>query len=229
MKSASRPDRTRRALGLLFPLAGALRANRVLRVRRPEMDFALPTFRDNEIAHWQATLEGSPSLGPVIDQVYEQEAARAGAVAAKAQRILAASALVLALFALTAALPAMTRMSAVSPWFVIAAVYAFTALFAAVRAVLLDRPLVVELDALATPLAAAANARGETAVGMLLLAVRARRAAAVLHNRVAVQAAANLADAAVASLRNAFVALAVWMLCDVAPPALGETMRWWLG
>ena len=76
MKAASRPDPTRRALGLLFPLAGALRANRVRRARRPEMDFVQPTFRDNEIAHWQASLEASPSLGAVIDQVYEETTAR---------------------------------------------------------------------------------------------------------------------------------------------------------
>lgn len=229
VKVASRPERTRRALGLLFPLAGALRANQVLHVRRPEMDFALPVFRDNEIAHWQAALEASPSLGPVIDQVYEQEIARGAAVAAKAQRSFTVAALVLALFALTAALPAMSWMSAVSPWFVIAAAYAFTAVFAATRAVLLDRPLSVDLDALAAPIAAATTTRGEAAIGVLLLAVRARRAAAVLHNRVAVQAAANLADAAVASLRNAFVALGVWMLFEVAPLALAQTFRWWGG
>lgn len=227
MKVASSPDRTRQALGVLFPLAGALRANRVLRVRRPEMDFVLPSFRDNEIAHWQAVLEASPSLGAVIDQIHEQAAARGAAVAAKAQRTLATSALVLALFALIASLPAMAAPSPVSPWLVVAAVYAFAALLAAVRAVLLDRPLAVELDALADPIAAATMTRGEAAVGVLLLGVRARRAAAVLHNRVAVQASANLADAAVASLRNAFVALAVWMLLAVVPAALAETFRWW--
>lgn len=227
MKVASRPDRTRQALGILFPLAGALRANRVLRVRRPEMDFALPTLRDNEIAHWQAALDATPSLGPVIDQVYEQAAARGAAVAAKAQRALATAALVLALLTLIASLPAMATATAVSPWLVVAAVYAFVALLAAVRAVLLDRPLTVELDALADPIAAATTTRGEAAVGVLLLGVRSRRAAAVLHNRVAVQASANLADAAVASLRNAFVALAVWMVLWVVPAALGETLRWW--
>lgn len=227
MKAASRPDRVRQVLGVLFPLAGALRANRVLRVRRPEMDFALPTFRDNEIAHWQAALGASPSLGTVIDQVYDQAAARGAAVAAKAQRSLATSALVLALFALIAALPAMATASAVSPWLVVAMAYAFAALLAAVRAILLDRPLTVELDALADPIAAATATRGEAALGVLLLGVRARRAAAVLHNRVAVQASANLADAAVASLRNAFVALAVWMVLEVVPTALAETFRWW--
>lgn len=229
VKVASRPERTRRALGILFPLAGALRANQVLRVRRPEMAFALPTFRENEIAHWQAALEASPSLGAVIDQVYEQEAERGAAVAAKAQRGFTVAALVLALFALTASLPAMSRMSAVSPWFVIAAAYAFTALFAASRAVLLDRPLSVDLDALAAPIVAATTTRGEAALGVLLLSVRARRAAALLHNRVAAQAAANLADAAIASLRNAFVSLAVWMLVEVAPAALVQTFRWWGG
>lgn len=227
MKVASRPDRTRQALGILFPLAGALRANRVLRVRRPEMDFALPTLRDNEIAHWQTALEATPSLGVVIDQVYEQAAARGASVAAKAQRTLATAALVLALLTLIASLPAMAAASAVSPWLVVAAAYAFVALLAAVRAVLLDRPLTVELDALADPIAAATTTRGEAAVGVLLLGVRSRRAAAVLHNRVAVQAAANLADAGVASLRNAFVALAVWMVLWVVPTALAETFRWW--
>ena len=227
MKVASSPDRTRQALGVLFPLAGALRANRILRVRRPEMDFALPTFRDNEIAHWQAALEATPSLGEVIDQVYDQVTARGAAVAAKAQRSLATSALVLALFALIASLPAMATRSAASPWLVVAAAYAFAALLAAVRAVLLDRPLAVELDALADPIAAASTTRGESALGVLRLGVRARRAAAVLHNRVAVQASANLADAAVASLRNAFVVLAVWMVLDVVPTALAETFRWW--
>lgn len=227
VKVASRPDRTRRALGILFPLAGALRANRVLYARRPELAYAQPALRDNEIAHWQAALDASPSLGSVIDQVYEETAARGTAVAAKAQRALATAALVLALFALTASLPAMATMSPLSPWVVVAVVYAFAALIAAVRAVLLDRPLAVDLDALADPIAAATSARGETAVGVLLLGVRARRAAAVLHNRVAVQAAANLADAAVASVRNAFVALSVWMLLDVAPLALAETFHWW--
>ncbi|MBM4246381.1 MAG: hypothetical protein FJ148_21730 [Deltaproteobacteria bacterium] len=227
MKVASSPDRTRQALGILFPLAGALRANRVLRVRRPEMDFALPVFRDNEIAHWQAALDATPSLGAVIDQVYEQAAARGAAVAAKAQRTLSTAALVLALFTLTASLPAMATATAVSPWLVVAAAYAFTALLAATRAVLLDRPLAVELDALADPITAATATRGEAAIGVLLLAVRARRAAAVLHNRVAVQASANLADAAVASLRNAFVALAAWLLLQVVPAALADTLRWW--
>lgn len=227
VKAASRPDPTRRALGLLFPLAGALRANRVLRARRPEMDFVQPTFRDNEIAHWQAAVEASPSLGAVIDQVYEETAARGATVAAKAQRAVTTSGLALGLFTLTASLPAMASPSAVSPWLVVAVAYAFAALLAAVHAVLLDRPLAVELDALADPITTSTSARGEAAVGVLLLGVRARRAAAVLHNRVAVQAASNLADAAVASLRNAFVALSVWMLLDVAPRALAETFRWW--
>ncbi|MBY0277310.1 hypothetical protein K2Z84_18420, partial [Candidatus Binatia bacterium] len=139
-------------MGILFPLADALRANRSLHVRRPEMAFGQPLFRDNEIAHWQTALEASPSLGPVIDQVYEEATARGTAVAAKAQRALATSALVLGLFALAASLPATATASPVSPWLVVATVYAFAALLAAVRAVLLDRPLTVELDALAEPI-----------------------------------------------------------------------------
>lgn len=227
MKVASKPDGTSRALGILFPLAAALRANRALLARRPEMDSVAPGLRDNEIAHWQAALEGSPSLGAIIDQVYEQEHARAAAVAGKAQRGLTTAALVISILAMTVTLPAIGQMFAVSPWFLIAAVYAFAALFGAVRAVRLDRPLNVELDALADPIAAATATRGEAACGVLVVAVRARRAAAVLHNRVVTQAAANLADATIASLRNAFVAIALWMLFDVAPGALAEIVRTW--
>lgn len=224
---ASKPDGTSRMLGIFFPLAGALRANRVLHLRRPEMGNATPGFRETEISHWQAALEGSPSLGQVIDQVYEQEGARAAGVAGKAQRGLATAALVISILAMTVTLPAIGQMFAVSPWFLIAAIYAFAALYGAVRAVHLDRRLHVELDALADPIAAATATRGEAACGVLLVAVRARRAAAVLHNRVVTQAAGNLADATFASLRNAFVAIALWMLFDVAPGALAEIVRSW--
>jgi hypothetical protein len=212
---------------MLFPLAGALRANRVLHLRRPELGNPAPGFRETEVAHWQAALEGSPSLGQVIDQVYDQEATRAAAVAGQAQRGLATAAVVISILAMTVTLPAIGQMFAVSPWFLIAAVYAFAALFGAVRAVHLDRRLHVELDALADPLAAATATRGEAACGVLLVAVRARRAAAVLHNRVVTQAAQNLADATFASLRNAFVAVLIWMLFDVAPGALAEMVRSW--
>ncbi|MEW6272537.1 MAG: hypothetical protein AB1689_24935 [Thermodesulfobacteriota bacterium] len=209
-----------RMLAALFPLAQALRANRALRLRRPEMDAASPVFRDTDVAHWQAALESSPSLGTVIDQVYEHEAAHCTAVAGKAQRALATAAVVLGILALTVTLPAIGQMFAVSPWFLVAALYAFAALFGAVRAVRLDRFLHVELDALAEPLDEARNARGEAACGLLLLHVRSRRAAAVLHNRVVAQAAGNLADATFASLRNAFIAILLWMVFDVAPAAL---------
>jgi len=224
---ASKPDGTSRILGILFPLAGALRANRVLHLRRPEMGTPGSGLRDTEIAHWQAALEGSPSLGEVIDQVYEQETARGLEVAGKAQRGFATAALVISILAMTVTLPAIGQMFVVSPWFLVAAVYAFAALYGAVRAVHLDRRLHVELDALADPIAAATATRGEAACGVLLVAVRARRAAAVLHNRVVSQAAGNLADATFASLRNAFVAVAVWMLFDVAPGTLGEIVRSW--
>lgn len=224
---ASKPDGTGRMLEIVFPLAAALRANRVLRARRPELDAPAPAFRDAEIAHWQSALEGSPSLGAVIDQVYEQEIARGATVAAKAQRGLATTALVISILAMTVTLPAIGQMFAVSPWFLVAAVYAFAALYCSVRAVRLDRPLAVELDALADPIAASTATRGEAASGVLMLAVRARRAAAVLHNRVVTQATANLADASVASLRNALVAIALWMAFDVAPATLSEVIRTW--
>lgn len=227
MKVASKPDGTSRILGMLFPLAGALRANRVLHLRRPELGSPTPGFRDTEIAHWQAALEGSPSLGTVIDQVYDQEVQRAAEIAGKAQRGLATAALVISILAMTVTLPAIGQMFAVSPWFLLAAVYAFAALFGAVRAVHLDRRLHVELDALADPLAAATATRGEAACGVLLIAVRARRAAAVLHNRVVTQATGNLADATFASLRNAFVAIGIWMLFDVAPGTFSEIVRSW--
>ncbi|HEY8517039.1 MAG TPA: hypothetical protein VIS07_16130 [Candidatus Binatia bacterium] len=206
-----------RLLGAVFPLAQALRENRALRLRRPEMAAPTPRFRDTDVAHWQAALESSPSLGAVIDQVYEHEAGHCAAVAAKAQRALATSAVVISILALTVMLPAIGQMFAVSPWLLVAALYAFAALFGAVRAVQLARFLHVELDALAEPLEEARNARGETASGVLLLHVRARRAAAVLHNRIVAQAASNLADATFASLRNAFVAVLLWMALEVAP------------
>lgn len=209
-------------LDLVFPLAEALRANRTLKARRPELGSSSPAFRDAEIAHWQSALEGSPTLGELIDQVYEQETARAAAVTGKAQRALATAALVIGLLTIAVAMPAIGQMFAVSPWFLVAALYAFAGLFGAVRAVRLDRYLHVELDALAGPIASAANARGEAARGVLLVEVRARRAAAVLHNRVVSQAAGNLADASFASLRNAFVALLLWMALDVTPTALSE-------
>ncbi len=209
-------------LDLVFPLAEALRANRTLKARRPELGSSSPAFRDAEIAHWQSALEGSPTLGELIDQVYEQETARAATVTGKAQRALATAALAIGLLTIAVAMPAIGQMFAVSPWFLVAALYAFAGLFGAVRAVRLDRYLHVELDALAGPIASAANARGEAARGVLLVEVRARRAAAVLHNRVVSQAAGNLADASFASLRNAFVALLLWMALDVTPTALSE-------
>jgi hypothetical protein len=214
-----------RVLGAIFPLAEALRANRALRVRRPEMTHASPGFRDTDVAHWQAALEASPSLGAIIDQVYEHEAIHAAAVAGKAQRALATAAVVISILALTVTLPAIGQMFAVSPWFLVAAVYAFAALFGGVRAVRLDHYLHVELDALADPIEHARSARGEAACGLLVLQVRSRRAAAVLHNRVVAQAAGNLADATFASLRNAFVAILLWMVIDVAPAALAEVVQ----
>lgn len=230
MTVGSRPEGlSSRALRVLFPLAEALRANRTLRTRRPEMYDAAPGFRDTELTHWRGALEGSPSLGSVIDQVYEQETARAAGVTGKAQRALAVSAVVVSLLALTVTLPAIGQMFAVSPWFLVAAVYAFAALFGAVRAVRLDRYVHVELDALVDPIESARAARGEAARGVLLVEVRARRAAAVLHNRIVSEAAGNLADATFANLRNAFVALALWMVFDVAPPALAEVGRSWRG
>jgi len=216
-------------IGAVLPILTVLRANRRLRARRPEIAQAHPRLREAEISHWRGLLGESPSLGAIVDQVYDQELARWEAVSARAQRSFATSAVSVSVLCLTIALPAIGQMFAVSPWFVIAALFGFTALLASVRANRCDRPLLIEIESLAEPIDAAQRARGEIARDVLLVEVRSRRAAAMLHNRAVAERVANLVDAATANLRNAFIALLAWIALDAAPMSLSEALRNLLG
>jgi hypothetical protein len=207
-------------LAVLFPLGEASRANRALRARRPEVGGARPALRDHEVSHWRALLDGSPTLGATVDQIYEEERGRAAVVVASAQQSVGTSAIVAAVVVLTIALPAIGQMFAVSLWFLIVAFYALLALVAAVRAVRLGSFLWVDLDALDEPIDLARNSRGEQARGVLLVEVRARRAAAAAHNRAVSDSMGNLVTAAAISLRNAFIAALAWLVFEVAPGAI---------
>jgi hypothetical protein len=215
----------RRVLDAVFPLAGALRAGRELRARRPEAAEAAPALREGEIAHWRSELQGSPTLGAIADQVYDEQLSRAEAASRAAQIAVATAAIVASTLGLLIALPAIGQMFDVSPWFVVAAAYAFAALLAGARAVRLSRFVWIDLEAILDPIERGRSSRGEAARDVLLVEVRARRAAAVLHNRAVADAVSAFVGATWASLRNAFVALFLWLVIDVAPAAIAAALR----
>jgi len=212
-------------LAVLFPLGEATRANRALRARRPEIGDPRPGFREHEVAHWRSLLDGSPTLGALVDDVYDEECARASAAVALAHASLGTSAVVVGLLVIAIALPAIGQMFAVSLWFLIAVFYALLALLGAIRAARLGRFLAVGLEALEEPIERARQARGEQARGTLLVEARARRAAAAEHNRAVSDCVANLLGSTSASLRNAFVAVLAWLVLEVGPTAIAAVWR----
>jgi hypothetical protein len=212
-------------LAVLFPLGEAGRANRAIRARRPEIGAPYPGFREHEVAHWRGLLDGSPTLGTLVDEVYEDERARSASLVAAGQSSVGTAAVVVALLVIAIALPAIGQMFVVSLWFLIAAFYALLALVGAVRAVRLGRFVAVGLDELEEPIERARNARGEQSRGVLLLETRARRAAAAAHNHAVSECIANYVDSTSASLRNAFIAILAWLVLEVAPQAVTTAWR----
>ncbi|HZR83612.1 MAG TPA: hypothetical protein VFD92_21135 [Candidatus Binatia bacterium] len=224
-EEGSSGERGSTALALVFPPAEAIRANRALRARRPGIGEPSPALGDAEVSHWRSLLEGSPTLGTVVDQIYEEAVRRTSVAATAAHQSVATAAIVTSVLVLTIALPAVGQMFEVSPWFLIAVAFAFVGLLSAARAARLARFAAVDLDVIGDPIESGRAARGEAARDVFLVAVRARRAAAAAHNRVVSEAVTNLVTAAWGCLRNAFVALLAWILIDVAPAAFAAGAR----
>jgi hypothetical protein len=212
-------------VGAVFPLGEALRANRRLRSRRPEIGDPNVPLREDDVGYWRGELQGSPTLGTVVDQVYEEQRGRGETATLTAQVAVATAAIVVSMLGVMIALPAIGQMFDVSLWFLVAAAFAFIALLAAARAVRLARFPSIDLESILDPIERGKSARGEASRDVFLIEVRARRAAAVLRNRAVAEAVANLVTASWASLRNAFVAILIWLVVDVAPDAIAATAR----
>ncbi|MBY0276803.1 hypothetical protein K2Z84_15810 [Candidatus Binatia bacterium] len=226
VRAAATTDGPRSVLGALVPLVGALRVERALLARRPEVGAARPAFSDQELDHWRALLDGSPTLGTLVDATYEEARAGVARAVTTAHRVLATATLLAGLLVVTIALPAIGQMFDVSPWLLIAIAYAGLAQVGALRAARLGHGAVhVGLDALDEPIARARNAHGEQASGVLLVEARARRASATASNRALADALDAMNDAASASLRNALLAIAVWLLLNAVPQSIAATFR----
>lgn len=226
VRAAGTADGPRSVLAALVPLVGALRVERALLARRPEIGAAKPSFGDQELDHWRALLDGSPTLGTLVDATYEEARAGVARAVTAAHRVLATATLLAGLLVVTIALPAIGQMFDVSPWLLIAIAYAGLAQLGALRAARLGQGAVqVGLDALDEPIVRARNARGEQSSGVLLLETRARRASATGSNRALTEALDAMVAAASASLRNALFAIAVWLLLNAVPQSIAATFR----
>jgi hypothetical protein len=148
----------------------------------------------------------------------------ASAVAA-AHTALATSTVLAGLLVIAIALPAIGQMFDVSPWLLVAAAYAWLGQIAAVRATGFGRRLRVGLDALAEPIERAQKAHGEQSRGVLLAEARALRALAAEHDAALAECIEAFVAAATGSVRNALVALAVWLLLNAVPQSLAAAWR----
>lgn len=212
-------------VSVLFPLGDALRLERSLRARRPEIADERPGLRADEIDHWRSLLDGSPTLGTLVDSIYDEERSRAASAVALAHAALANATTFAGLLIIAIALPAVGQMFDVSPWLLLGALYAWLGVFGAVRATRLGRFVRVGLDTLDEPIERGRQAHGEQSSGVLLLETRARRAAATEHDRALSDGIEALVAAATACLRNAFVALAAWLLLNAVPQAIAAAWR----
>ena len=75
--------------GALFPLGDAIRVERSVRARRPDVRAERPAFREPELAHWRPLLEASPTLGTLVDAIHDEARARTASAAAAAHTALA--------------------------------------------------------------------------------------------------------------------------------------------
>jgi hypothetical protein len=214
-----------RLVAALFPTGDALAVERALRMRRPEIGAARPALREDEIAHWRAQLDGSPTLGTLVDAVHEEEHARATSAVAAASSMLETTTILAGLLVVAISLPAIGQMFDVSIWLVVAAGYAWLGVFDAVRATRLGGFVRDGLEALAEPIERAHQARGEQWASVLLVETRARRAAASEHDRALSEGIEAFVAAASANLRNAFVALAIWLVSNAVPQAIAAAWR----
>lgn len=227
VRAAGTGEGPRAVLAALVPLVGALRVERALLAWRPEIGAAKPSFQgEQELDHWRGLLDGSPTLGTLVDAAYEEARAGVARAVTAAQRVLATATILAGLLVVTIALPAIGQMFDVSVWLVIAIAYAGLAQLGALRAVRLGQGAVqVGLEALDEPIVRARNAHGEQSSGVLLREARARRASATGSNRALTEALDAMVDAASASLRNALFAIAVWLLLNAVPQSIAATFR----
>lgn len=217
---------SRSVLGALLPIVDALRTERTLVQRRPEIGAAQLVLREQEVDHWRPLLDGSPTLGTLVDQAYEETENGVRSAVTAAHRILASATILVGLLVVAISLPAIGQMFDVSPWLLIAVAYGGLAQIVALRASRLRRGLArVGLDTLDEPLARARSAHGEQSRGVLLVEVRARRAAATESNRALAGAVESMVDAASACLRNALVAIVVWLVLNALPQSIAAAWR----
>ena len=215
----------RAVLGALFPLGDAMRVERSVRARRPGVRAERPGFGEQELAHWRPLLEASPTLGTLVDGIYDEARARAARAVAAAHSLLATTTILAGLLVIAITLPAVGQMFDVSPWLLVAAAYAWLGQIAAVRATRIGSCLRVGIDALADPIARAQQAHGEQSRGVLLVEARARRAVAAEHDAALAECIEAFVAAATAGLRNALIALAVWLLLNAVPQSLAAVWR----
>lgn len=221
-----RTSRGARALqGALFPLGDAIRVQRSLRARRPDVLAERPAFREEELARWRPRLEESPTLGTLVDAIHDEARDRAAGAVAAAHSLLATTTILAGVLVVAIALPAIGQMFDVSPWLLVAVAYAWLGQFAAVRATRIGRRLRVGLDSLAEPIERAQKAHGEQSRGVLLVEARARRAVAAEHDAALAECIEAFVAAATGSVRNAVVALAVWLLLNAVPQSIAAVWR----
>ena len=211
--------------GALFPLGDAIRVERSVRARRPDVRAERPAFREPELAHWRPLLEASPTLGTLVDAIHDEARARTASAAAAAHAALATTTVLAGVLVVAIALPAIGQMFDVSPWLLVAVAYALLGQVAAMRATRIGRPLRVGLDALAEPIERAQKAHGEQSRGVLLVEARARLAVAAEHDAALAECIEAFVAAATGSVRNALVALAVWLLLNAVPQSLAAVWR----
>jgi hypothetical protein len=214
-----------RRIAALLPIADALAVERSLRAQRPEIAADRPGVREDEVAHWRGLLDGSPTLGTLVDRICDEERTRAAAAVGAGHTMLTTTATLAGLLVIAIALPAIGQMFDVSLWLVVAAAYAWLGVFGALRAIRLGRFVRHGLDALAEPIERARQASGEQWGSVLLVETRARRAAASAHDRALAEGIEAFVAAASASLRNAFVALAIWLLLNAVPQAIAAAWQ----
>jgi hypothetical protein len=210
---------------VLFPLGEALRVERRVLARRPGIRAGSPGFPAPEIERWRPLLEASPTLGGLVDAIHDEARARMASAVAAAHTALATSTVLAGLLVIAIALPAIGQMFDVSPWLLVAAAYAWLGQIAAVRATGFGRRLRVGLDALAEPIERAQKAHGEQSRGVLLAEARALRALAAEHDAALAECIEAFVAAATGSVRNALVALAVWLLLNAVPQSLAAAWR----
>jgi hypothetical protein len=196
-----------RLAGWIFPPAQAYWANHVIMNKADKTVDESGNFDSAFVSNWERILSLDNNFGFIPDQIYEHEMNRRDSITNKAQASLNTISLIIAILALAAATvePRMDILFYFPTWaIVLISLYLFFAFLSAFHAVHIHRYSAVEYDEFENLVN---KIEKDSDHNFVVCGIRARRLAAICHNRQQTLRVANLVDASFQTLRNGIAIL----------------------